>query len=1004
MKNHIKIAVSLLLAFICAFACVSCNANATADNRHSNVESANAFLDGTSGSDVVAANDISIEDIQNSYRIRFLYSYTAKMDDGTGRTEIKSKVVTVKSFFIPKSNPVVTDEIKAQIPALKYRGFTFDALYTQWDKTTQTGVAGTEFNYENLTTVSADMDIYCSRGDLAGVDAHWYIEGTTLYITGTGEMFDAVDANELDLPWYKEVDSIDKIVISDGITYIGNNSFKEMTAVKSVEIADSVQRIGESAFEKCAITRLKTPASLTRIEKNAFNGTKLVDVVLNDGLVSLADRAFYGSNKIRTIVVPASLKEIGIAAFHPGAVGSKNYTHALSKVYYGGSSAEDFKKIKISLDNAWFNEKPTIFYYSESEAIGNYWHYAGENNVPVQYCFTLSYRYGQIPAPVATIFVPATPVLDAEGNLKYDVSGQPMLEGKITYEHIRQQKNIVYNNMSFAGFSGANAISVGDKITSDKNYTCQRGSILSHEGGVLWTLSNGVLTIYAEDRAVLEEKIANDIATRNAQECGILLTDFERDVYAQYIATKSAQTFEQAKQSLISRENSDAGLVLSEEEAADFKNARLSAAYRMWDFVESTDAASLWTGKLATVASISGVVVSEGVEYIGRYTFSSISKFQEIVLPSTLNGIHAEAFVGCTSLVTIYYEGDINTKCSSINALTGINATAYSKVTEGSANDGNFWISYSTAAGKKLAWSLQNGKITIGGDAVMYNFASAEEAPWYAAKNKITSVAFAQNITSIATYAFYNYSGVNSLSIPSGTKIIPATAFAGTGIVTNTSGEGTKYDRGMLIIQGHLIKVDPEKAKGILFETANKTYNIADGAFADCTSIERIFIARTVQHVNPNAFTGTNLKYIFADSVEAAWNNAVTNVNLTGVTVYFKSTTAPKEAILDSNGKQIGTKITENKYWNKCGNEYVIWGCTHVFGEYVNDNNATCMQDATETAKCTIGSCGEVHTRIIPDSKSDEHNFVNSDGTASDTCVVPGCNTKKEVAVISDDE
>lgn len=993
MKNHIKIVVSLLLAFVCVFACVSCNA-ATA-NRHSKVEGANVLLDGKSESDVVAANDISLEEIQNSYRIRFLYSYTAKMGDDTGRVEIKKKVVTVKSFYVPKSNPVVTDEIKAQIPELKYRGFIFDSWYTQWDKTTQTGVAGTEFNYQDLSTISSDIDIYCSRGDLAGVDAHWSINGTTLYITGTGEMFDAVDANELDLPWYKEVDNITKIVVEDGITYIGNNSFNGMTAVKSVEIADSVQRIGESAFEKCSMTKIEMPASLTRIEKNAFNTTKLVEVVLNDGLVSIAGRAFYGSNKIRTIVVPASLKEIGIAAFHPGATGATNYTHALSKVYYGGSSAEEFKKIKISLDNAWLSEKPTIFYYSESEALGNYWHYAGANKVPVQYCFTLNYRYGKIATPIAAIFVPATPVLDSDGNLKYDQSGQPMLEGKITYEHIRQQKNITYNNMSFSGFTGANAVSVGDKITSDKNYTCDRGKILSHEGGVLWTLSNGVLTIYAEDRAVLEEKIANDIAVRNAQECGILLTDFERDVYAQYIATKSGQTFAQAKQSLISRENSSTGLVLSEDEVAAFKNARLSAAYRMWDFAESTDAASLWTGKLATVASISGVVVSEGVEYIGRYTFSSISKFKEIVLPSTLNGIHAEAFVGCTSLVTIYYEGDINTKCNSINNLTGINATAYSKVTEGSADDGNFWLSYSTAAGKKLAWSLQNGKITIGGDDVMYNFASAEDAPWYAAKSKITSVAFAQNITSIATYAFYDYSGVNTLSIPSATKIIPATAFAGTGIVTNTSGEGTKYDRGMLVVQGHLIKVDPAKAQGILFETANKIYNIADGAFADCPSVERIFIARTVQHVNPNAFTGTNLKYIFADSVEAAWNNAVANVNLTGVKVYFKSTTAPKEAVLDSTGKQIGTKITENKYWNKVGSEYVIWGCTHVFGEYVSDENT---QGATETAKCTIGNCGEVHTRTIADSKSIERSIVNTDATVS------GYNTKKEVAVISDDE
>ena len=944
MKNRIKIVVSLLLVFICAFACVSCNAKAMDKTQHSDAEGTRVVLDGSDESEVVGAVD-TLEDIENSYRLRFLYSYTAKMADSTGRTEIKTKVVTVKSFYIPKDNPVVTKEIKDQIPGLVYRGFSFAKWYKEWDKKTQTGIEGTEIDYNSLSTLSGDMDIYCSRGDLAGVNAHWAltpIEGTkyyTLTISGNGPMFDALDANELDLPWYTHVDVITEVKVEDGITYIGNNSFNGLTELKTITLADSITRIGEAAFQQCAITRFIAPASLTRIEKNAFNTTKLNEVVLNDGLTSLADRAFYGSNKIRTIVVPASLKEVGLAAFHPGGKGSTNFSHALSKVYYGGTSKAQFESIKVGLDNTWFADKPMLFLYSQEKQLGNYWHYVEGEKMPVQHCFTLSYKYGSLPEPIATIYVYAEPVYK-DGVLQYDPNGQPSLKGEITADHLNQQRNISYHNMTFSGFSGANAIAIGDSITSDKAYKCERGQILNNEGGILWAHANGVLTIYAESADVISSKIDADVEARKAQAGGYVITDAELNAYARYLVEqkKTTKTYDQIK-----AEIKAAGYKIADASLADVKAARFASAFRMWDFYESLDSAGLWTGKLATVASISSVVVSEGVEYIGKYTFASISKIKEVLLPASLKGIDPQAFIGCTALVSIYYDGNISKDCSDIAKLTDTRATAYSKVTSGTGEDGNYWMTYADNANKKLAWSLSGGKIFVGGDDVMQNFTSANQAPWYAAKSKINSVSFASNITSIATYAFYGYEGVMNLSIPAATKIIPKTAFEGTGIVTKMGGADSKYDaRGMLIVDGHLIKVNGT-CNVLMFETVNKIYNIADGAFDNCPNIERIYIARTIQHINPNVFKNCNIKHIFVDSVEAAWNNTSKGVDLKGASVYFKSTSAPKEDVLDAEGNKIGTKIVENTYWTKCGSEYVIWGCTHVYD--------------TESNTCTIPGC-----------------------------------------------
>lgn len=1017
MKNRIKIVVSLLLVFICVVACVSCNAKAMNRTQHSDAESTRVILDGSDESEVVATAD-TIEDIENSYRLRFLYSYTAILGNDAGRLEKRTKTVTVKSFYIPKDNPVITKEIKNQIAGLTYRGFSFEGCYKEWDKETQTGVAGTEFDYNSLSSISGDVDIYCSRGDLAGVNAHWSLVETskkevedengkvsieyeyTLNINGSGPMFDAVAANELDLPWYTEHKSITKVVIGDGITHIGNNSFSGLENLKQIELPDSIASIGEGAFQKTAIRKFIAPAELKVIKKNAFNTTGLIEVVLNNKIEVLESRAFYGSKSIKTIVVPGTLKTIGLGAFHPGMTGNGGTAgHALSQIYYynvdsNGNAKEatvdDFKKINIGLDNSWFNEKATVFYYSPQLKIGNYWHFDVDGKTPLQYCFAMNYIYRNKPTPIKTIYVPATPKRDTSGNLVLDSAGYPILEGTITEDHLNQHRNIVYHNMTFSDL--ATKLSIGKVITSDQEFECKLTDALSHDGGIIGSISDTVLKISVKNRDEIKAKIDNDVDTRSKEKGGLVLTDIELDVYAKYVASKSGatKTYKQITDELIA-----AGRKLSTtQQLSDLKAARLAAAYSMWDFVELSEAVSFWAKK-GSLASITQIIIEDGVEYIGRYTFSNVSKVKDIVLPATLKDINTDAFLGCTSLVTVYYSGTISdTACPSLKDWNHSRITAYSKVDSATSAKGNYWIVLGNE-GKKLAWSFKGDEILVGGDDVMYNFKSASEVPWYGARGSIASAKFASNIISIGTHVFEGYVNLSSLTIPTSTRIIPASAFAGSFIMTEVDGDFSKYKNGMLIVNGHLLKVT-EDCNKLIFETNVNINNIADGAFDGCTNIERIYIARTIQHINPDAFKDCNLQYIFADIPEAAWVIAAGNTDLGDASVYFKKSGPPREMIKDPSGKNHSV-IVDNKYWTKCGKEYVIWGCTHVYGEYnESDKNGTCQTNATQSAFCQIEGCGSFISKPIPNSTTNVHDFINDDGTESTTCVVPGCTAVKK--------
>lgn len=111
---------------------------------------------------------------------------------------------------------------------------------------------------------------YCGEAIL------WELDDGTLTIIGAGKMDDFPEG----APWEEHKDEIEKVVISNGITYVGARSFYNYDKLKDVQFGDDVYEIGDHAFFSCdGLTVINLPASFKVFGPSSFMGcTKLKEI------------------------------------------------------------------------------------------------------------------------------------------------------------------------------------------------------------------------------------------------------------------------------------------------------------------------------------------------------------------------------------------------------------------------------------------------------------------------------------------------------------------------------------------------------------------------------------------------------------------------------------------------------------------------------------------------------------------------------------------------------
>ncbi len=136
-----------------------------------------------------------------------------------------------------------------------------------------------------------------------GDNIQWYIDQeNTLIVVGTGAIADVdnMDDTQEKPSWWNYSDQIHRIVIGEGITYIGAGTFRTGDLIEDITMADTVTEIGEGAFSGLP--------NHVRADESGFT------VTLSQSLEKIDDYAFAFSD-VSSITLPDSVKEIGIRAF-----------------------------------------------------------------------------------------------------------------------------------------------------------------------------------------------------------------------------------------------------------------------------------------------------------------------------------------------------------------------------------------------------------------------------------------------------------------------------------------------------------------------------------------------------------------------------------------------------------------------------------------------------------------------------------------------------------------
>lgn len=100
-----------------------------------------------------------------------------------------------------------------------------------------------------------------------GENLTWSISGTTLTISGSGEMDDFYEGT----PWAEYKNSIESLVLTGGVTTIGAAAFTDYDKLTSVDFGSSLREIGVRAFRDCdGLTAISLPATFRRFGEESF--------------------------------------------------------------------------------------------------------------------------------------------------------------------------------------------------------------------------------------------------------------------------------------------------------------------------------------------------------------------------------------------------------------------------------------------------------------------------------------------------------------------------------------------------------------------------------------------------------------------------------------------------------------------------------------------------------------------------------------------------------------
>ena len=204
---------------------------------------------------------------------------------------------------------------------------------------------------------------------------------------------------------------------------------------------------------------------------------------------------------------------------------------------------------------------------------------------------------------------------------------------------------------------------------------------------------------------------------------------------------------------------------------------------------------SIGNGAFLQNSGAKRVVLPPSTVYIGHGALRDCSALTSVSLPDSMsNRLFLDMFEGCTNLksvdipdgITDIYEGDL-ASCPNWTDIYYDNwgrvwNRVVSNVRDSIPDRMNVHfkdnIYDSGSCGENVTWTLTaDGTLTISGTGAMTDYTYDSRSPWYSCRTYIKRVVMQQGVTSIGDHAFWDCSGLTSVTIPDGVTSIGGGAF-----------------------------------------------------------------------------------------------------------------------------------------------------------------------------------------------------------------------------------
>ena len=353
----------------------------------------------------------------------------------------------------------------------------------------------------------------------------------------------------------------------------------------------------------------------------------------------------------------------------------------------------------------------------------------------------------------------------------------------------------------------------------------------------------------------------------------------------------------------------------------NFSNGEAIVTYQKY---ERYNYISDYSGNVVIPKTVTYEGTTYSVTSIGNYAFAYCTGLTSVTIPESVTSIGRSAFSSCSGLTSVYIT-DLSAWCSIIFNSYDSNPLYYAhhlflngeeievlNIPEDVTSIGNY--AFYECSGLTSV-TIPNSVTSIGSSAFMYC-------------SGLTSVTIPNSVTSIGNLAFYNCSGLTSVTIPNSVTSISTSAFYGCSGLTSVTIPNSVTNIGGNAFSG---------CSGLTSITIpNSVISIGDEAFYNCSGLTSITIPESVTSIEFGTFSGCSglTSVTIPNSVTSIGTCAFEDCSgLTSITIPNSVTSIGSEAFDECSGLSsvtIGSGVTSigGNAFRDCKLHNVLVKCT----------------------------------------------------------------------------